>query len=138
MDHHDLHAVVSCVALAAVPALEQAARAHGAAVLHVDAQGAGDERALLAAIARDLAFGDPAANWNWDAIDDLLWQRLRGGGEAVLVLAGVDGLLPEGLQVLLDATGALRDLSRRLSDTAPLWNVLAGSGPGFHGLPGVP
>ena len=113
-----------------MPALEASARAAGAMVLHVDAAGASDQRTLLAAIARDLALGDTDRPWNWDAITDLLWQRLHGGGEAILVLAGLDGLLPEGLQVLVDASGALRDLSRTLSP-APLWTVLAGAGPAF-------
>ena len=130
MDHHDLHGVVSCVALADLPALEAGARALGATVLGVDAGGATDEASLLGAIAHDLDLGDAGRNWSWDSINDLLWQRLQGGGETVLVLAGVDALLPGGLQVILDATGALRDLSRSLSPT-PLWNVLAGSGPGF-------
>jgi hypothetical protein len=130
VDHHDLHAVVSCLAQNDVPALEESARAAGALVLHVDGAGTSSERTLLAAIARDLALGDPDRPWNWDAITDLLWQRLHGGGEAILVLAGLDALLPAALQVLIDASGALRDLSRTLSPT-PLWTVLAGSGPAF-------
>jgi hypothetical protein len=130
MDHHDLHGVVSCVALADLPALEDGARALGATVLHADVSGATGEASLLAAIAQALDLGDAARNWSWDSINDLLWQRLHGAGETVLVLAGVDALLPGGLQVLLDATGALRDLSRSVAPT-PLWNVLAGSGSGF-------
>jgi hypothetical protein len=123
----DLHGVVSSLRLDAVPALEAGARAAGVEVLHVDVRG---ESSLPAAMARDLALGDAALAWNWDVVLDLLWQRLEGAGGALIVLAGVDGLLPERLQEVLDAAGALRDLARTLSP-APCWTVLAGTGPGF-------
>ena len=130
MEPADLHGVVSCVRLADLRALEDGARAIGAVVLHVDAGGAASEAELLAAIVASLALGDPAANWNWDSVADLLWQRLTGAEDALLVLAGVDGLLPAQLQALLDAAGALRDLARTLAP-ARCWCVFAGTGPGF-------
>jgi hypothetical protein len=119
----DLHAVVSCLPAAAAEALERSVRA---TVLHVDV----DEAPVLDAIARDLGLGEPGGTWNWDAISDLLWQRLHGGGDALLVLARADDLAARRLQELIDATGALRDLSRTLQPVR-LWSVLAGEGPAF-------
>jgi hypothetical protein len=130
VDVADLHGVVSCIALDAIERLEASARAAGFTVLHVEAGGASDAAGLLAAVARDAASDDPSRAWNWDAVSDLLWQRLQGASGALVVLAGVDGLLPERLQDLLDAAGALRDLARTLSP-APCWTALAGVGPAF-------
>lgn len=123
MQLEDLHGVVSCLPAAAAEALE---RSVGATVLHVDV----GEAPVLDAIARDLGLGEPGRTWNWDAISDLLWQRLHGGGDALLVLARADDLAARRLQELVDATGALRDLSRALQP-ARLWSVLAGEGPAF-------
>jgi hypothetical protein len=119
----DLHAVVSCLPTAIAEALERSARA---TVLHVDVSAA----PVLDAIARDLGLGEQGRTWNWDAISDLLWQRLHGGGDALLVLAGADDLAARRLQELVDAAGALRDLSRTLQPVR-LWSVLAGDGPAF-------
>jgi len=119
----DLHAVVSCLPAATTDALERSARA---TVLHVDV----GDAPVLDAIARDLSLGEPGRTWNWDAISDLLWQRLQGGGDALLVLAGADDLAAHRLQELVDAAGALRDLSRTLQPVR-LWSVLAGEGPAF-------
>jgi hypothetical protein len=119
----DLPAVVSCLPAAAAEALERSVRA---TVLHVDV----GDAPVLDAIARDLELDEPGRNWNWDAISDLLWQRLHGGGDALLVLARADDLAARRLQELVDAAGALRDLSRTLQPVR-LWSVLAGEGPAF-------
>jgi hypothetical protein len=119
----DLHGVVSCLPAAVADALERSVRA---TVLHVDV----DEAPVLDAIARDLRLGEPGGSWNWDAISDLLWQRLHGGGDALLVLARADDLASHRLQELVDAAGALRDLHRTLQPVR-LWSVLAGEGPAF-------
>jgi hypothetical protein len=119
----DLHAVVSCLPADVAAALERSA---DATVLHVDV----GEAPVLDAIARDLGLDEPGRTWNWDAINDLLWQRLQGGGDALLVLAQADELAARRLQELVDAVGALRDLSRTLQPVR-LWSVLAGEGPAF-------